>query len=83
MALVPIVIHSQNMDCVLAIENYFETKFVKSVMSDGKNLYVEFNKINKNKYSDKLREFVSILEEEIPFVYGDKSFKITTQYYDL
>ena len=79
--LVPIIVHSQDIECISGIEKYFETTCIKSVMTDGKNLYIEFNPFKKELYS-KLRKFVSIIENGV-FEYNNKTFKITSQYYDL
>lgn len=86
--LVPIIVHSQDLECVSGIEKYFETnsnpnlnsKCIKSVMTDGKNLYIEFNPFEKG--DTKIRNFVSIIENGL-FEYNNKTFKITSQYYDL
>ena len=79
--LVPIIVNSQDIECISGIEKYFETTCIKSVMTDGKNLYIEFNPFKKELYS-KLRKFVSIIENGV-FEYNNKTFKITSQYYDL
>ena len=50
-------------------------------MTDGKNLYIEFNPFKKE-LDSKLRKFVSIIENGT-FEYNNKIFKITGQYYDL
>jgi len=87
--LVPIIIHSQDMECISGIEKYFETtsnsntksKCIKSVMTDGKNLYIDFNHFEKG-LDSKLRKFVSIIENGT-FQYNNKTFKISGQYYDV
>jgi hypothetical protein len=83
--LVPIIIHSQHIECISGIEKYFETTSnspcIKSIMTDGKNLYIEFNPFKKE-LDSKMRKFVSIIENGI-FEYNNKTFKITSQYYDL
>ena len=79
--LVPIIIHSQDMDCISGIEKYFETNCVKTVMTDGKNLYIDFNPF-KRELNIKIRKFVSIIENGI-FEYNNKTYKITSQCYDL
>ena len=83
--LVPIIVHSQDMECISGIEKYFETtsgsNCVKSVMTDGKNLYIEFNPFKKD-LDTKIRKFVSIIENGT-FEYNNKTFKLTSQYYDL
>ena len=79
--LVPIIVHSQDMECISGIEKYFETTCIKSVMTDGKNLYIEFNPFKKE-LDTKIRKFVSIIENGT-FEYNNKTFKVTSQYYDL
>jgi hypothetical protein len=75
------------MECISGIEKYFETNSgsnsncVKSVMTDGKNLYIEFNPFKKD-LDTKIRKFVSIIENGT-FEYNNKTFKLTSQYYDL
>uniref|UniRef100_A0A6C0D1W3 Uncharacterized protein n=1 Tax=viral metagenome TaxID=1070528 RepID=A0A6C0D1W3_9ZZZZ len=73
------------MECISGIEKYFETtsssNCVKSVMTDGKNLYIEFNPFKKD-LDIKIRRFVSIIENGT-FEYNNKIFKLTSQYYNL
>jgi hypothetical protein len=68
------------MECISGIEKYFDTKCIKTIMTDGKNLYIEFIPFKKG--DSKLRKFISIIEDG-KFEYNNKIFKISGQYYDV
>jgi len=72
----PIIVHSQRLDAIIALEQYFETKCIKRIRSDGKNLYIDFNPLNK----DKLGHFVS---SDFVLSYNGEIFPFTHQFYDL
>jgi hypothetical protein len=78
MSIGPIIIHSQRLNAINALEEYFETKCVKSIRSDGKNLYIDFKPLNKNK--DKLKEFVS---SDFVLSYKGEIFPFTHEFYDV
>ena len=72
----PIIVHSQRLDAINALEEYFETNCIKRIRSDGKNLYIDFNPLNKNK----LKNFVS---SDFILSYKGETFLFTHQFYDL
>lgn len=76
----PIIVHSQRLDAINALEEYFETNCIKRIRSDGKNLYIDFNPLNKINYDDKLKKFVS---SDFVLSYKGERFPFTHQYYDL
>jgi len=81
MSLGPIILHSQRLDAIIALEEYFESKCIKRVRSDGKNFYIDFNTIHKNDTSkNKLRDFVS---SDFILSYKGESFPFTHEFYDL
>ena len=75
----PIIVHSQRLDAINALEEYFETNCIKRIWSDGKNLYIDFNPLS-NKLKLKLSHFVS---SEFILSYKGESFPFTHQFYDL
>ncbi len=76
----PIIVHSQRLDAINALEEYFETNCIKRIRSDGKNLYIDFNPLNKDKLKLKLRNFVS---SDFRLSYRGETFPFTHQFYDL
>lgn len=76
----PIIIHSQRLDAIHALEEYFETTCIKRIRSDGKNLYIDFNPLNKINYNNKLRNFVS---SDFRLSYKGETFPFTHQFYDV
>jgi hypothetical protein len=78
MSLGPIILHTQKLDAIVALEEYFQSKCVKRIRSDGKNFYIDFNPIHTN--STKLKDFVS---SEFVLSYKGESFPFTHQFYDL
>lgn len=76
----PIIIHSQRLVAINALEEYFETNCIKRIRSDGKNLYIDFNPLNKDKLKLKLRNFVS---SDFVLSYKGETFSFTHQFYDV
>lgn len=76
----PIIVHSQRLDAINALEEYFETNCIKRIRSDGKNLYIDFNYLNKINYDKKLKDFVS---SEFVLSYKGETFPFTHQFYDI
>lgn len=76
----PIIVHSQRLDAINALEEYFETNCIKRIRSDGKNLYIDFKPLSKDKLKLKLRNFVS---SEFILSYKGEAFPFTHQFYDL
>ena len=76
----PIIVHSQRLDAINALEEYFETNCIKRIRSDGKNLYIDFNPLNKINYDDKLKKFVS---SDFALSYKGEIFPFTHQFYDV
>jgi len=76
----PIIVHSQRLDAIIAIEEYFETNCIKCIRSDGKNLYIDFKPLSKDKLKPKLRHFVS---SEFILSYNGEAFPFTHQFYDV
>ena len=73
----PIILHSQKLDAIVALEEYFESKCIKRIRSDGKNFYIDFNPIHKNM---KLKDFVS---SDFVLSYKGETFPFTHQFYDV
>lgn len=78
MSLGPIILHTQKLDAIVALEEYFQSKCVKRIRSDGKNFYIDFNPILTN--STKLKDFVS---SDFILSYKGETFPFTHQFYDL
>ena len=79
MPLGPIILHTQKLDAIVALEEYFESKCIKRIRSDGKNLYIDFHPIHKNSKL-KLKDFVS---SEFVLSYKGETFPFTHQFYDV
>ena len=79
MSLGPIILHTQKLDAIVALEEYFETKCIKRIRSDGKNFYIDFNPIHTNSKL-KLKEFVS---SDFVLSYKGETFPFTHQFYDV
>ena len=75
----PIILHTQKLDAIVALEEYFETKCIKRIRSDGKNFYIDFNPIHTNSKL-KLKEFVS---SDFMLSHKGEIFPFTHQFYDL
>jgi hypothetical protein len=76
----PIIVHSQRLDAINALEEYFESNCIKCIRSDGKNLYIDFKPLSKDKLKLKLMHFVS---SEFVLSYKGETFPFTHQFYDL
>jgi len=76
MSLGPIILHSQKLDAIVALEEYFQSKCVKRIRSDGKNFYIDFHPIHKMK----LKEFISC---DFVLSYKGETFPFTHEFYDL
>ena len=75
----PIIIHSQNINSIKALDEYFETpcvEYIEKIKTDGRNLYIEFKPMNK----DKIKGFVS---PDFVLKYNGEIFYFTHQFYDL
>ncbi len=75
----PIIIHSQSMDSIKALDEYFETpriQYIKNVKTDGRNLYIDFKPMNK----DKIKKFIS---SDFVLKYNGVIFNFTHQFYDV
>ena len=75
----PIIIHSQSMNSIKALDEYFETpciEYIEKIKTDGRNLYIDFKRINK----DKIKQFVS---PDFVLKYNGEIFHFTHQFYDL
>ena len=76
----PIIIHSQNMNSIKALDEYFETsciEYIEKIKTDGRNLYIDFKPMNKDK---KIRDFVS---PDFVLKYNGEIFYFTHQFYDV
>jgi hypothetical protein len=73
----PIIIHSQNINMIRAIEEYFEARCIARIMSDSQNFYIDFKPMVK---SDKLRDFVS---PGFVLRHNGEVVQFTHQFYDL
>ena len=76
----PIIIHSQSMDSIKALDEYFETaciEYIEKIKTDGRNLYIDFKPMNKDK---KIRDFVS---PDFVLKYNGEIFYFTHQFYDV
>ena len=77
----PIIIHSQNMNSIKALDTYFESpciEYIENVRTDGRNLYIDFKDMKDMK--DKIKEFVS---PDFVLKYNGETFHFTHQFYDL
>ena len=75
----PIILHTQNMDAIKALDEYFETpsiNYIEKIKTDGRNLYIDFKPLNK----DKIKHFVS---PEFVLKYNGQIFPFTHQFYDV
>lgn len=73
----PIILHSQDPNMILLIEDYFQTSCIERVRTDSQNFYIDFKPMEK---SDKLRDFVS---PDFVLRYNGKVVRFTHQFYDL
>ena len=84
----PIIIHSQNMNSIKALDEYFETPcfvYIEKIKTDGRNLYIDFKKnenmnIKLNDMKNKFKEFVS---PDFVLKYNGEIFHFTHQFYDV
>jgi len=79
-ALGPIIIHSQNMNSIKALDEYFESpciQYIEKVRTDGRNLYIDFKPMNNR---EKIREFIT---PNFVLKYNGEIFYFTHQFYDL
>ena len=72
----PIIIHSQNINSIKALDEYFEAPCVEKINTDGRNLYIDFKPMNK----DKIKQFVS---SDFVLKYNGEIFYFTHQFYDV
>ena len=75
----PIIIHSQNMNSIKALDEYFEApcfQYIEKIKTDGRNLYIDFKQMNR----EKIREFVS---PDFVLKYNGEIFHFTHQFYDV
>ena len=73
----PIILHTQDPNMILSIEEYFEAKCIARIRTDDKNFYIDFKPMEKN---DKLREFVS---PDFVLRHNGEVVRFTHQFYDL
>ena len=76
----PIIMHSQNIRHVNAIEEYFETKCIARIRADERNFYIDFKPIDKNQYRNKLVKFVS---PDFVLSYKGEIVRFSHEFYDL
>jgi hypothetical protein len=76
----PIIIHSQNISDINAIEEYFETKCIARIRADERNFYIDFKPMNKNQYRNKLMKFVA---SDFVLSYKGEIVRFTHEFYDL
>jgi hypothetical protein len=79
-ALGPIIIHSQNMNSIKALDEYFESpcvQYIEKVRTDGRNLYIDFKPMNNR---EKIREFIT---PNFVLKYNGEIFYFTHQFYDV
>lgn len=75
----PIIIHSQSMDSIKALDQHFETpcvQYIEKIKTDGRNLYIDFKPMNK----DKIKQFIS---PDFVLKYNGEIFYFTHQFYDV
>ncbi len=75
-----IIIHSQNISDINAIEEYFETKCIARIRADERNFYIDFKPMNKNQYRNKLMKFVA---SDFVLSYKGEIVRFTHEFYDL
>lgn len=76
----PIIIHSQSMDSIKALDQHFETpcvQYIEKIKTDGRNLYIDFKPMNMK---DKIKRFVS---PDFVLKYNGITFQFTHQFYDV
>jgi len=76
----PIIIHSQNIRDVNAVEEYFETKCIARIRADERNFYIDFKPMDKNQYRNKLMNFVS---SDFILRNNGEIVRFTHEFYDL
>ena len=75
----PIIIHSQNLNSIKALDEHFERpciEYIKKIKTDGRNLYIDFKSMNR----DKIKQFVS---PDFVLKYNGEIFHFTHQFYDV
>lgn len=73
----PIILHSQDVNMIRAIEEYFQARCIARIMSDSQNFYIDFKPMVK---SDKLRDFVS---PGFVLTHNGEVVRFTHQFYDV
>jgi hypothetical protein len=75
----PIIIHSQNISDLNAVEEYFETKCIARIRADERNFYIDFKPMDKN-FRNKIMKFIS---SDFVLSYKGDVVHFTHQFYDL
>ena len=76
----PIIIHSQNMNSIKALDEHFQApcvQYIEKIKTDGRNLYIDFKVINMK---DKIKKFIS---PNFVLKYNGEIFYFTHQFYDV
>ena len=76
----PIIIHSQNISDVNAVEEYFETKCIARIRADQRNFYIDFKPMDKKQFRNKIMKFVS---SDFVLSYKGEIVRFTHEFYDL
>jgi hypothetical protein len=76
----PIIIHSQNISHINAVEEYFETKCIARIRADQRNFYIDFKPMDKNQFRNKIMKFVS---SNFVLSYKGEVVRFTHEFYDL
>lgn len=76
----PIIIHSQNINSIKALDEHFDRpciEYIEKIRTDGQNLYIDFKPMN---IKDKIKKFVS---PNFVLKYNGEIFYFTHQFYDV
>ena len=76
----PIIIHSQNINSIKALDEYFEkpcVSYIEQIKTDGRNLYIDFKPMQ---FHDKIKDFIS---PNFVLKYKGEIFHFTHQFYDV
>jgi len=76
----PIIIHSQNISDINALEEYFETKCIARIRADQRNFYIDFKPMDKKQFRNKIMKFVS---SDFTLRHNGKIVRFTHEFYDL
>jgi hypothetical protein len=76
----PIIIHSQNISDINAVEEYFETKCIARIRADECNFYIDFKPMDKSHFRNKLMNFVS---SDFVLRHKGEIVRFTHEFYDL